>query len=275
MIKRIVSLLGILSSVSILCLGKVDKSFVILIASYNNERWCEWSTRSALAQKYDNFRIIYIDDCSKDRTADIVQRIVREEDPKGRITFVRNEVRKGALYNQYTATHDLCRQDEIVVILDGDDALAHDHVLSYLNNVYKSGEVWLTYGQYQELKGGARGFCCPMPEAVVRNNTFRQWQHIPSHLRTYYVWLFNNVKKEDLLMQDGSFYSMSGDMAVMIPMIEMARDHYKFIPDVLYTYNNTNPISDHMVDKKLQRSIDLHVRSLHRYQPLTRAPMSL
>lgn len=268
----------LLSFVTIFCglnFGKADKSFVILIASYNNERWCEWNLRSALAQKYDNFRIIYIDDCSKDRTAELTQRVIQKEDTAHRVTFIRNEVRKGALYNQYTATHDLCRQDEIIVILDGDDGLAYDHVLSYLNNVYKSGEVWLTYGQYQELKGGARGFCCPMPGHVVRNNMFRQWQHIPSHLRTYYVWLFNQVKKEDLLMPDGSFYPMSGDMAVMIPMIEVARDHYRFISDVLYTYNNTNPISDHMVDKKLQRSIDLHVRSLPRYQPLTRAPIPL
>lgn len=245
------------------------KKFVILIASYNNEKWCEWNVRSALQQKYDNFRIIYVDDCSSDQTPKKVQQLLKQEDTQGRTTYIRNQKREGnPLANHYRAIHDLCSDDEIVVILDGDDALAHDQVLSYLNKVYSSGDVWLTYGQFREIESGHIGFCHPMPEDVVRNNTFRQYQDLPSHLRSFCVWLFRAIRKEHLTLEDGSFLPMAGDLATMIPMIEMARDHFKFIPHILYLYNDHNPLSEYRVSRELQKKIDRYVRSLPPYEPL-------
>jgi hypothetical protein len=42
----------------------------------------------------------------------------------------------------------------------------------------------------------------------------------------------------------------------MWPMIEMAGlDHFKFIPDILYVYNESNPINDHKVDLSKVRNI--------------------
>ena len=61
---------------------------------------------------------------------------------------------------------------------------------------------------------------------------------------------------------------MTGDLAAMMPMIEMAGERFKFIPDVLYTYNDTNPINDHKVSKELQRKIDIEIRGKKKYQRL-------
>lgn len=249
-------------------LRATDKEFVIFIASYNNEPWCEWNLKSVLSQKYKNFRIIYVDDCSKDRTSQVVQKIMRGQDPDKRITYIRNEQRQGAMYNQYMVVHNLCRDNEIIVIVDGDDALAGEGVLSYLNKVYSSGDIWLTYGQYVERYGGAMGWCQEAPHDLVKRNAFRKWERAPSHLRTYYAWLFKSIKKEDLLWEDGNFLPMTCDLATMMPMIEMARDHFKFIPHILYIYNNHNPISDHMVDAGLQKRVDEYVRGIKPYKPL-------
>ena len=32
--------------------------------------------------------------------------------------------------------------------MDGDDCVAHENVLAYINNVYQNPDVWLTYGQF-------------------------------------------------------------------------------------------------------------------------------
>ena len=63
---------------------------------------------------------------------------------------------------------------------------------------------------------------------------------------------------------------MTGDIAAMFPMIEMARDHFKFIPDVLYIYNGVNPISEHKVSRQLQRKLDLEIRRRPRYEKVTK-----
>jgi glycosyltransferase involved in cell wall biosynthesis len=269
-----ICLLGVFFAIGMICgVARANKKFVFVVASYKNERWCAWNIRSALNQKYDNYRIIYVDDCSPDKTFEIVQNIVQEEDKAGRVTLIHNETRKGALYNQYHAIHDHCTDDEIVVILDGDDALPHEYVLTYLNKVYSSEDVWLTYGQFRELNSGNIGFCCPMPSEVVKANAFRKWVHLPSHLRTYYAWLFKRIKKEDLTLDDGSFFPMTGDLAAMMPMIEMARDHFKFIPHILYVYNDNNPLNDHRVNRILQASIDQRVRNIPPYEPLKESPL--
>jgi hypothetical protein len=107
-----------------------------------------------------------------------------------------------------------------------------------------------------------------MPRAIVRQNRFRDYQDIPSHLRTFYAKLFHQINVDDL-MYNGEFMRMTGDMAAMIPMIEMARNgHFKFIPDILCLYNTQNPINDHKVSVDLQRALDRHIRSLSKYEAL-------
>lgn len=262
--------LGILlSSTCVNLAALANKKFVILIASYNNEKWCRWNLRSVLNQKYGDFRIIYIDDCSRDNTAQIVQHLMETEDPMHKITFIRNVERQGApLVNHYNAIHELCADDEIIVIVDGDDALAHKEVLGYLNKIYNSGDIWLTYGQYRELISGYIGFSKMPSDTIIKNNAFRKWELMPSHLRTFYAWLFKRIDKKDLTTDDGKFFTMAGDLAAMTPMIEMACHHFKFIPEVLYIYNDVNPISEHRVSRELQAKVDRQIRGLRPYLAL-------
>jgi hypothetical protein len=193
--------------------------------------------------------------------------VIAESGKSHLFTLIHNETNKGALRNHWEAIHNLIEDDEIVVICDGDDRLAGDFVLSYLNDVYTKNDIWLTYGQYQEINAKHIGFNKPMPEYVIRNNSFRQFPDIPSHLRTFYAKLYKNIKLEDLML-DGDFLVMCADMATGIPMIEQARDHFMFIPKVLYLYNDLNPLSDHRKSRQVQMSIDRFVRSRQVYSPL-------
>ena len=43
-----------------------DKKFVIVIPSYKNEKWCIKNIESTIYQSYDNYRVIFTDDCSPD-----------------------------------------------------------------------------------------------------------------------------------------------------------------------------------------------------------------
>ena len=54
---------------------------------------------------------------------------------------------------------------------------------------------------------------------------FRDYVHMPTHLRTFYAWLFKKINLEDLLL-DGEFFKMTGDQAILYPMIEMAGERH-------------------------------------------------
>jgi glycosyltransferase involved in cell wall biosynthesis len=219
-----------------------QKSFVVVTASYNNKEWYQRNLESIFNQDYKNWRLIYINDCSIDGTGELVEAFIAANAKQDRVKLINNTKRQGHLYNQYYAIHS-CAKDEIIVIVDGDDWLAHTHVFSYLNKIYQDPNVWMTYGQFWYFKKDKLGFCKKVPNKIIKNNLIRDYpEWVLSHLRTFYAGLFHLIKIEDLYYHD-DFFPMSADLAVMYPLFEMAAERAQFISKILYIYNDANPIS--------------------------------
>src|ERR1700737_4705415 len=51
---------------------------VIVIPSYNNEKWYEKNLHSVLNQHYSNYRILYVNDNSKDGTGFLIEKYLKE-----------------------------------------------------------------------------------------------------------------------------------------------------------------------------------------------------
>lgn len=61
----------------------------VIIPCYNAEKFVEQAVRSIMEQTYQNLEIICINDCSKDNTGEILQKLAKED---SRIVYVNNEV---------------------------------------------------------------------------------------------------------------------------------------------------------------------------------------
>ena len=240
-----------------------EKPIVVIIPSYNNKRWSLQNIRSILSQNYTNFRVIYIDDCSTDSTYHIIKREVDRQGVQDFVTLVRNNINRGSLANFYDAIH-ACPDDAIIVCLDGDDWMQDNEVLAYINQVYQDQAVWLTYGQFRFWPQNKQGYCA----LITGKNNIRRLCGHATHLKTFYAWLFKRIAKEDL-MHDGDFFHVTGDKAMMAPMLEMASDgHFKFIEKVLYVYNDTNPIGDARVHGEEQNGMARIIFSRRPYKPI-------
>lgn len=248
-----------------------EKYFVVVIPSYNNQRWYERNLASVLNQNYEQFHVLYTDDCSCDNTAELVEKYLELYDTEKKVTLIKNSTRHGALYNLY---HMITMSDDeaIIVTLDGDDWFPDNEVLARLNTIYSAEDIWLTYGQFKLHPSGNIGWASSMPDYIIENNAFRDFQHLPTHLRTFYSWLFKEIKLEDLLYV-GQFYPMTWDMVMMFPMIEMAGERHRFISDVMYVYNEENDISDHYVSRQLQAHLAQVVKKKPRYKRLLEKPI--
>jgi glycosyltransferase involved in cell wall biosynthesis len=244
-----------------------EREIVVVIASYNNTRWYKQNLDSLFSQKYSNYSVIFIDDCSTDGTYELVVRYIKDNNLKHKIQYARTQQRRGALANIYSAVA-ICPDRAIVVLLDGDDMLANEYVLSRINKAYADPAIWLAYSQFLIWPQGEKGWNAKYDKNLIDTTTNRN-DYAPSHIRTFYAGLFKKIKLEDLV-HEGHFFSMSWDKAIMLPMIEMAREgHYTFIPEVLYIYNNANPLNDHKVDVELQKKLDMVIRSKKRYEALS------
>ncbi len=243
-----------------------EKLFVVVTASYNNKLWYEKNISSVFSQNYQNYHLLYIDDCSTDEKADLVQDWVEKHMVADRITLIRNTERIGAMANQFKAIQ-LIPDGAVVCILDGDDWLAGPNVFTHLNKLYADSSVWLTHGQFVTYPGGQYGWSREIPQKYVDSNGFRDYVHNLTHLRTFYAGLFKRIEKEHLMFE-GQFWKMCADNAAMFPMAEMARGHIKFNSEVLLVWNGANSINDHKIVRGLQREIDLRVRKLPRYDKI-------
>lgn len=247
------------------------RHFVIVIASYNNQEWCERNILSALSQDYPDFEIIFTDDNSNDTTYEQVEAAIAATPHHCQVTLVKNHVRLGALQNIYRAI-SWCKDSDVIVSCDGDDWFPDGLVLSRLHGEYSNPFIWITHGQLQMYPSGEIcSWSQRMPAHVVRTNSYRQHQNIPTHLRTFYAGLFRKIQLQDLLFE-GKFFPMTWDMAFMIPMMELSAGRSAFISKVMYVYNESNPINDHKVNKAFQRFLDLTIRAKKRYQPLRIPP---
>jgi glycosyltransferase involved in cell wall biosynthesis len=247
---------------------KTPVEIVVLMPSYNNEQWYEKNLDSIICQTYPHFTIYYINDCSTDRTNELVQAYFRSHGLQDKVTYVNNTARIGALANIYNAVHNI-RAGKVVVICDGDDWLAHPRVLETVADVYNSNkDIWLTYGTLKTVPHDIIDCCEELPYDIIKNRKFRSYKWVTSHLRTFYAKLFQQIKKEDLQLQ-GEFFRMTYDQAIMFPMLEMASEgHFKFIPEVLYRYNMLTPLNDNKVNAQLQKLLELYIRAMPPYKPL-------
>jgi len=242
-----------------------EKPIVLVITSHNNAQWYKKNLYAAFNQKYSNFRIIYVDDCSPDGTGDLVQEYVEINGWSDRVTLVKNEKRKFKLENFYNAVHDFCLDEEIVIDYDGDDWLAHENVLAKINEAYADPEVWVTYGSFKSWPSGLRGFCQKLPQDVLAYGLYRHYDWVTTHPKSFYAWLFKRIKKEDL-QRNGVFFNSATDLAFMFPILEMSGGQIEYIRDILYIYNRNNPIAIGRVNRKGQAFFDSYIRSLPRYE---------
>jgi len=220
----------------------VEKPLVVVIPSYNNARWYKQNLDSIFKQKYCNYRVIYIDDCSTDGTYELVREYVNAAGQADRVTLIRNETNRGIFANHYRAVH-MCDDYEIVLNVDGDDWLYDDQVFNKVNQAYTDSNVWLTYGQFKSWPENKAGFCKRSPKHVIERNAYRDFTWRASHMRTFYAWLFKRIKLKDCL-HEGYMYRLCADMVMMYPMLEMAGSkHLHVMDDLLYVYNESEPKS--------------------------------
>ncbi len=246
-----------------------EKPIVIITASYNNKDVYKKNLFSIFSQEYDNWKLIYIDDCSTDGTADLVEKFVSEHGQENHFTLIRNSERKRQLYGQYHAIQS-CPKDAIIVILDGDDWLAVSWALAYINEMYQTKDVWLTYGQFIYSSSHYIGYCLPLPSDLWPKKSIRTLSWVTGHLRTFYAGLFQRIDKCDLIYE-GNFFPVCADLATMFPMLEMAGpNHVKYIDPILYVYNDNDP--SQRCDLSLQRKMEWIIRSKKPYTTLIAPP---
>ncbi|MFH1067127.1 MAG: glycosyltransferase family A protein [bacterium] len=254
--------------------------FLIFSAGYNCAAYVENCIRGVQRQTLKNYVHIVVDDASTD---DTWARIEKFKDT--RVVAHRNATNKTWLGNavQYLKPQD----EDIVVVLDLDDWLFDETALQTLQNEYDQHQCWLTYGDYCEadklpkskwiqkiraafkMKPKLAGQCRPLPADVLQRRAFREVPFSTSHLRTFKGFLWKAIQPRDLLDWNGQYPAMAGDVAIMLPMLEMCPPgKIRYIRRALCVYNNLNPLNNYKVDCALEQKVEQWFKEKPKYPVL-------
>ena len=185
---------------------------------------------SLAAQSVQEWGAVVVDDASTNGFDDHAKTLLGPYDD--RVTLVRNEHRRGGMYNTWNTVTNFCADPESVIItLDADDAMIGEHVLERVQAEYADGAD-VTVGSMLRLDKEA--FYPPNFDSP------RWWDsNVWQHLRTFRKRLFDAIDVEDLKI-DGEWIDIATDWAFMVSIIEMASSP-RYIADPLYLYEPAEP----------------------------------
>jgi len=242
--------------------------FHIITAMYNVDEWIEENINMLKEQSYPEFRVILVDDQSTDDTVKLVRAAIHGDD---RFRLIVNQEKKFKTRNVVEAI-DAAKPgaDDVIVMVDGDDRLAHKDVLKKLEAVYQQNDCWMTYGSFCDSQGDRFDRCGPYEKSIIKKNHFRHTYWLGFHLKTFkyglwaklnmdifqvtdseikralvralsrlqfrrwYYW--KNINAEDLHDDSGKFIRRVDDKAFSFPMLEMSGERSCFVDEVLYLF---------------------------------------
>jgi hypothetical protein len=209
--------------------------FVIVIPGHNNSSDVERCLASVCAQHYPrtHFRIVYGDDASTDDTLAIVKAWILRYGRSDQVTLLHSNTRQWACATRDLLIREHAHDDEVVVLVDGDDQLADPHALAFCDSLYvDKPDIWLTYGGYSSNCGKRRDWSDWPADAKARVGGIRaseKWYCSP--LRTFRSPLYRHIREADLRDGRGNYFRSATDVAAMIPMLEMAGlTHSHYVP---------------------------------------------
>jgi FkbM family methyltransferase len=233
----------------------IEQPIVVVSTFYNCEKYIAQCIESIASQDYSNYTVYLINDASTDGTASQISHALSNlpSNIAKKFQVINNKENIGAVANQVNTFRKVSDPESIIIILDGDDSLINDNtIFNYYNSIY-DGSVEFTYGSCQSLADGIPLVSQPYPEEIKQSGNFRHYHFnwiLPyTHLRTFKQFLIDKCKDSQFKDSDGHWFKAGGDGAVFYSLIEAANpDKIKCLQDVVYNYNDTNPINDYKVN---------------------------
>lgn len=231
-------------------------SFCIISPTYKAGNYGILSAESVLNQKYSNWHLHIIDDNSPDNSHEILKEYLAKQTHNGKITLEKNSTNVGALAN-YMKIKKYCNDEEVVIILDGDDYLFSKHTLSILNHEYVKNDYWMIFSRYISLANGFKSTKGFYSEKDINENLFRSYSFNFGHIRSFKAWLFNKINLNDLKDSEGHFYRTSTDSVIYYPMAEMTpfSKIKKLTNPIFHAYNNIRNDNVYKVNGAKQRQV--------------------
>lgn len=219
--------------------------FKIIVPSFNSVDYLPKTLHSIEMQDFKDYEVCVIDDAS---TLPQQREIISQYCNRNRWEMIFHDHNEGALKGLVEAMRSFkCEDDDVIIVIDGDDWFAHEHVFTKLHKAYTDNDIYMTWGQcevFPPSKTPMR-YAQPIPDMVIEQKLYRDIPFPFWHPATFKFILWRHVRDEDLRDEDGKYFRLMKDKATLFPMLEMCEYKKMYIDETLYIYNIENPLNDY------------------------------
>ena len=125
----------------------MNKKVSIITPLFNAERYVSETIKSVLNQSYQNWEMIFVDDCSSDQSVSIVEKYKEKDE---RIRLLKNKTNMGSGHSRNRAID--AASGDIIAFLDSDDIWHPEKLSKHLEFMQKNSSVFshTSYGFINE-----------------------------------------------------------------------------------------------------------------------------
>ncbi|RHO57206.1 glycosyltransferase family 2 protein [Eubacterium sp. AM05-23] len=169
----------------------IDGLVSIIMPSWNTDRFIKETIDSVLAQTYTNWELLIVDDCSTNKTDEVVASYKDE-----RIKYFKNEKNSGAALTRNRAMREA--QGEWIAFLDSDDLWMPEkleHQIKFMNdNGYK-----LSFTEYEKIDEDSKklGIYVSGPDKVNKRKMYN-YDYIGQLTMMYSAKEFGLIQIKDI-----------------------------------------------------------------------------
>ncbi len=240
--------------------------FKIIVPSFNSVDFLPKTLESIENQLFKHYDVCIIDDAS---TLPEQKRIIERFCLKNGWQAIYHSKNLGALQGVVEGIKKLnCQDDDVIVVIDGDDWLAKKESLEIIHKAYTVQDIYLTWGQCETFPPGkmAMKYAQPISSMIIDQQLYRDIPFVFWHPGTFKYKLWKQIDDRDLRDEDGHYFRVMKDKATLYPLLEMSGHKKLFIEETLYIYNLTNPLNDYATTAPEEiKRVDAYLQAKPRY----------
>lgn len=218
----------------------IENKIYILVPIYNFDKFLRKCLDSMLIQQYSNWMAILYNDGSTDASKIVCQRYVMSHKKHFKLVNIPNNFGPAATkFNGMRYINGIANNNDIMMIVDGDDYLISQDVFSTINNTYLRTKCWFTFGSFE---GKWSNQTVDIPRST-KSFDFRNspWRY--GHPRSARCHLLKHFNETDFKYK-GKWLTKCTDRPFVYNICEWSGvNRIQFIPHVIYYYrdhpNNT------------------------------------
>lgn len=231
-----------------------EQRIVVISPFWNAENYIKQCIESVAQQDYDNYLHILIDDNSSDDSYKIAKDTINSfpKELQDKFVLIQNQENNGAIQNQVNVIVNYTLDNDIVMLLDGDDWLVNNNtIFQYYNDLYHQGYEF-TYGSMWSVVDSIPLIAQDYPREIKKNKAYRDckfnWGIPYTHLRTFRKQLFNNINIQNLKDNNNKWMMAGADNPFFYELINQADPEKIYcVKEIVCNYNDANPLNDYKI----------------------------